>query len=138
LNSLLPWHHVEWRSIVHGHDQTIKKFGENYAKEAYQLNLYPMANHGNYMSQYLIHPFWRPYLHNLYFTICIILSTNLSTLEWSCKIICWFINAFSHNFCPQNSMLWLMKTLIETQTYWTFYLKMHVQLSHYCNLAIQH
>ncbi len=28
-----------------------KKYGEKNANEAYQLNLYPMANHGNFKSQ---------------------------------------------------------------------------------------
>jgi len=64
-----------------------KKYGENDAREACRLNLDPMANHGNYMSQFLVRPFWRPYLHNPCFIICTIHLANMSISGWSCEIV---------------------------------------------------
>jgi hypothetical protein len=71
-NSRLPYHHVEWKLVVQDDDQIVKKNGKNDANETYQLNLYPMVNHGNCRSQSLVWPFWKPYLRNPCFTICTI------------------------------------------------------------------
>jgi hypothetical protein len=56
-----------------------RKFGGNDAKEAYQLNLYPIINDGSYKSQSLIWSFWNPYFCKPYFTILTIYLTNPST-----------------------------------------------------------
>ncbi len=94
-----------------------KKYGENDAREAYRLNLYPMANHGNYMSQFLVRPFWKPYLHNPHFIICTIHLANhvhFKMVLWRCEVVWWSINVFSHNFWnfPQNFAPWLVRTSI--------------------------
>ncbi len=107
-----PNHHIEWRLIVWDDDRITKKYGENDANEAYQLNLYTMANHSKCRSQSLIWPFWKPYLGNCHFTIYTIHLANSSTSRWSCEMVQWSINAFSHNFLkfPQNSIPWLVRT----------------------------
>jgi hypothetical protein len=96
--------------------QNNKKYSEKNAIEAYWLNLYPMANHGNYKSQSQVWPFWRPYFHNPCFTVCTIPSTNPSTSRWYHEIVRWSINGFSHKSLKslQNSRPWSMKTLART------------------------
>jgi hypothetical protein len=90
-----------------------KKCGEKDEKEACQLNLYPITNHGNYKSQFRIWPLWRPYFHKPHFIVCTIHSTNMSTSRWFHDVVQWLINVFSHNSwnCPWNFVLWLMRTL---------------------------
>jgi hypothetical protein len=72
------------------------KYGEKDANEAYWLNLYPMANHGKYKSQFQMWPFWKPYFHNPCFIVCTICLANPYALEWSCEVVQWSINVFSH------------------------------------------
>ncbi len=58
-----------------------KIYGENDARKAYQLNLYPIPNHDSCSSQSLIWPFWCPYFCKvLHLTTCTICSTNLYAL----------------------------------------------------------
>jgi len=96
--------------------QNNKKYGENDERETCQLNLYPMANHGNCKSQSLVWPLWRPYLHNPHFTIYTIHSANSFALGWSCEVVQWSISTFSHNFWKfsRNSIVWSMKTSVGT------------------------
>jgi hypothetical protein len=93
-----------------------KKYGENDAREACQLHLYPMAKHGNYRSQSLVRPFWKPYLHNLHFTVYTIHLANSFALKWSHEVVQWSINASSHNFwkSSQNFIVWSMRTSVGT------------------------
>ncbi len=95
-----------------------KKYCEKNANEVYQLNLYPMANHGNFESQFQMWPFWRPYFYNPHFTIYTIHLVNLSTSKWSHEVVWWSINAFPHKSykSPWNSIPWLVKTLVGTSS----------------------
>jgi hypothetical protein len=88
-----------------------KIYGENDARKACQLNLYPIPNHDSSSSQFLVCPFWYPYFCKVpHLIICTICSTNLYTLRWSHEAMWWSIRAFSCNFWnfSWNSILWLM------------------------------
>jgi len=87
------------------------KYGEKDEKEAFQLNLYPITNHGSCKSQFRIWPLWRPYFPNPLFIVCTIRSTNPSTLGWSHEVVRWSINIFSHNSwnSPQNYVPWSVR-----------------------------
>jgi hypothetical protein len=94
-----------------------KMYGENDARKAYQLNLYPIPNHDSCSSQSLVWPFWCPYFCKvLHLMTCTICSTNLYALGWYHEIMWWSIRAFSCNFWnfSWNSILWLMN--ISTRT----------------------
>jgi hypothetical protein len=93
-----------------------KKYGERNVNEACRINLYPMANHGNYKSQSWVWHFLRPYFRNSWFIVYTICLANPSALGWSREIIQWSINAFSHKSwkSPWNYIPWLVKTLVGT------------------------
>ncbi len=85
-------------------------YGENDARKAYQLNVYPIPDHDSCSSQSLIWLFWCPYFCRiLHLTICTIFSTNLYALRWSHKVMWWSIKVYSCNFWKfsWNSILWL-------------------------------
>jgi hypothetical protein len=46
-----------------------------------------MANHGNYRSQSLVWPLWKPYLHNPHFIIYTIHSANSFALGCFCEVV---------------------------------------------------
>ncbi len=93
-----------------------KKYGEKDERKACRLNLYPIASHGSCKSQFRVWPLWRPSFCKPHFTICTICSNNPSVWRWSCEVVQWLINAFSHNSwnSPWNYIPWSMKTSAKT------------------------
>jgi hypothetical protein len=91
------------------------KYGEKDEIETCQLNLYPIANHGSYKSQFRIWPLWRPYFRKPFFIVYTIRSTNPSTSGWFHEIVRWSINNFSRNSwnSPQYYVPWSMKISTE-------------------------
>jgi len=85
-------------------------------KKIYQLNLYPIASHGSCKSQSQLWPLWRPYFCKPCFIVSTIRSTNPSTSRWSCEIMQWSINVFTHNSwnSPQNFVPWYVRTSART------------------------
>ncbi len=116
-----------------------KKYGEKDEREVCQLNLYPIANHGNCKSQSWVWPLQKPYFCNLRFTVCTIRLINPFTSRWSSEVVQWSINVFSHNFCnsPRNFIPWLMKTSIGAPNLLSIYPKMHMLLFHCYNPTME-
>jgi len=90
-----------------------KKYGKKNEREPYQLNLYPIINHGDCRSQFQIWPLWSPYFYTPFSIVNTNRSINMSPLGWSCEVVWWSSNVFLHNFwnSPRNFVFWLMKTL---------------------------
>jgi hypothetical protein len=93
-----------------------KKYYEKDEKEACWLNLYPIASHGSYKSQFCVWPLWRPYFCKSHFTVSTIRLVNPFALGWFHEVVRWSINVFSHNSwnSPYNFVPWLVRTLART------------------------
>jgi hypothetical protein len=87
--------HIEARSLNSWLNN--KNYGGKDAKEACQLNLYPIVNHSNCKSQFQVWFFWSPYFHKPHFTICTILLVSPFASKWFHEVVWWSISDFSHN-----------------------------------------
>ncbi len=120
------WTHTEGSSkliiVITSHQMDVSNFGSwpnsrKYSeKDANEMNLYPMANHGNCKSQFQVWPFWSPYFRNPHFTVCTIHLANPFALRWYREVVWWCINVFSHKSWKslRNFIPWSMRTSVGT------------------------
>jgi hypothetical protein len=64
-----------------------KKYGEKDERKTCQLNLYPIANHGNYKSKSQVWPLWKPYFHKPHFIVYTIRLANPFTSWWFHEVV---------------------------------------------------
>ncbi len=82
-------------------------YGENGARKAYQLNLYPIPNHDSSSSQSLVWPFSCPYFckvpHLTIYTIC---STNMLSINaYVAPSLLWLSNGTNTNHSNKCSII---------------------------------
>ncbi len=90
--------HIPINGCWLGFTPTKQKVKGNDTKDTCLLNWYPMANHGNYMSQSNICHFYNSYLCKPFSIVCTILKTKPLMSWWSWEVILWSIKVCSHNF----------------------------------------
>ncbi len=130
-------HQIEANNL--GSQPNNKKQCEKDEREVCQLNLYPIVNYGSYKSQSWVWHFWKPYFCNPCFTVCTIRLANSFASGWSCEVMQWSINVFSHNFwnSPRNFIPWLVRTSVGAPNLLSTYPKMHMLFLNCYNPAME-